>query len=125
MKAEDIDSEVVGCDPFAMERIDAADLAEIVLGCLGMELVLRQRFLPGQETKARLMDLDHECILHAADRTVTHREFGKVGVDLETHRSAVATSGVCLKRTCSHGGGLLCSLTPELTGAHAAGGAIG
>jgi len=102
LKAEDIDSKVVGRDSLAMKRIDAADFAEEMASCLGMELVLGKGLLTGQELEVALVYLDHECILPATDRTVAHGEFGEVRFDLETYRAAVATAFVFLNRASAH-----------------------
>lgn len=40
LQAENIDAEVVGRDAFPVEGINAADLAEKVPCCMGMELIL-------------------------------------------------------------------------------------
>jgi len=92
-----------------MKRVDAADLAEEVPRCLGMELVLRERLLASQKLEFALVHFDHECVLLAADRTVAHGEFRKVCLDLEADRTAMTTAFVLMKRTtthcCSKGGG--------------------
>ena len=96
------DAEVVGRDPFAMKRVDAADLAEEMAGGPGVEPVFAERLFAGKQGEPCFMHLDHECILPAADRAVTHRKFGKVGLDLEADGAAVATSKVFLHWTTTH-----------------------
>ena len=103
VEADDIDSKVVWRDSLAMKRIDAADFAEEVASCLGMELVLGKGFLTGQELKPALVHLDHERVLPATDRTVAHGEFREVRFDLETYRAAVTTALVFLNRSSAHG----------------------
>ena len=85
-----------------MKRIDAADLAEIVRSRLGMKLVLGERLRASEQLEAALVNLDHECILLSADRTVTSREFREVSFDLESDRSAVAAALVLLQWTTTH-----------------------
>jgi len=101
-KAEDIDSKVVGRDSLTMKRIDAADLAEEVASCLGMELVLGEGLLTGQELELALVHLDHERVLPATDRTVAHGEFREVRLDLETYCAAVTTALVFLNQAGAH-----------------------
>ncbi len=86
-----------------MERIDAADLAEEVTRGAGVELVLSERLFTSEKPELALVYLDHERVLHLADRTVAHREFGEVSFDLETNCPAVARATVGLERTRWHG----------------------
>jgi len=86
-----------------MKRVDAADLAEEVPGCLGVELVLGERIFAGPELELALVHLDHECVPFAADRTVAHGEFREVSFDLEVDRAAMTSAFVLLKRTTTHG----------------------
>lgn len=102
MEAEDVDSQIVGRDSLAMKRIDAADLAEEMPSCLGMELVLGQGLLAGQEPELALVNFNHEGVLPATDRTIAHGEFWKVRLDLEPNGTAVAAALVFLKRTTCH-----------------------
>jgi hypothetical protein len=50
-----------------MKWVDAANLAEVVPGCMGVKLVLGQSFLPCQQTKLAFVHLDHERVLLFAD----------------------------------------------------------
>src|SRR6266568_3530621 len=102
LKAENIDSKIVGRDTLAMKRIDAADLAEEVAGGLGVELVLSERLFARQQFKLALMHLDHKGILATADRAVARCEFREIGFDLKSDRAAVATAFVFLKRATTH-----------------------
>jgi hypothetical protein len=102
LEAEDIDSKVIGRDSLAMKRIDATDLAEKVASCVGMELVLGKGLLAGQELELALMNLNHECVLSATDRTVAHGEFREVRFDLKTYRAAVTTAFVFLNQASAH-----------------------
>lgn len=78
-----------------MKRVDSADLTEIVLRRVCMELVKRKRLLSLEQFELILMDFDHECILASTDRTVARRELRKICRNGEDHRSAVATTVIC------------------------------
>ena len=90
-----------------MKWVDAANLAEEVPCCSGMKLVLGQRLLAGQEPELALMNLDHEGVFLATDRAIAHGEFGKVCLNLEPNRAAVAAALVFLKGTLCHGVGAM------------------
>lgn len=76
-----------------MERVDAADLAEIMLRGVRMKLIQGQRICASLELELTLVDFDHECILAAADGTVAGREFRKFRLDFKAHCPAMARPG--------------------------------
>ena len=63
VEAEDVDAEVVGRDPFAMKRINAASLAKEMTRGHGVEAVLGKRVLPGEQPEPAFVDLHHQRIL--------------------------------------------------------------
>lgn len=87
-----VDSQVIWRNTLAMKRVYATNFAEEVPSSSGMELVLCQRRIAGNQLEVTLMHLDHESIPSTTDRTVAHREFWKVSFDLETNGAAVATA---------------------------------
>lgn len=101
-QAEDIDAQVVRRDPLAMEGVDTADLAEVVLGSVSVKLVFGQELPALEQFELALVDLDHECVLLIADGTVTHGELREVRFDLEANRAAMTTPPVRLKRAATH-----------------------
>ena len=102
VETEHIDAQVVGRDPLAVEGIDAAHLAEEVPSGLGVELILGQGRLAGEQFELALVNLDHECVLAPTDRAIAHGEFGEVGFDLETDRAAVATADIRFQWSSTH-----------------------
>ena len=96
MQAKNVNAKTVGRDALAVERVDAADLAEVVLRHPRVKLILGKRFLARQELKLTFMDLDHECVLAPTNRAITHGEFRKVSFDLEAHGTAMTTALVLL-----------------------------
>src|SRR5258707_673162 len=85
-----------------MERIDAANAAEIMLRRERMELIEPQRVVAAQQVEPAFVHFDHQRILAPADRTVARRELGEVGIDLEGDCAAVATAAICLDRPSAH-----------------------
>ena len=104
VKAMHVDSKVIRCNPFAMERVDATGLAEEMGSGSGMEAVFGEKLCSGQQSKVTLMHFDHERIPAFADGAVTHGELRKIGLNLETHCTAVAGSCVALHRSRTHCG---------------------
>jgi len=102
VKAMHVDSKVIRCNPFAMERVDATGLAEEMGSGSGMEAVFGEKLCSGQQSKVTLMHFDHERIPAFADGAVTHGELRKIGLNLETHCTAVAGSCVALHRSRTH-----------------------
>src|SRR3954464_705476 len=90
VEAEDVDAEVIGCDALAVERVDAARLAEEVTRRMRMEAILGKRVLTGQKLEPRFVHLDHQRVLAPADRAVARGELGKIGLDAKRDRTAVA-----------------------------------
>jgi hypothetical protein len=86
-----------------MERVDAANLAEVVPSSFGMKLVLGQCVLTCQQTKLALVYLDHECVLLLADRTIAGRQLREVSLDLKAYGTAVATALKDLDGALRHG----------------------
>lgn len=99
----DVDAEVVRRDALAMKRVDATHLAEKVPRSFGVELVLRERLHARQQLEPAFVSLHHERVFHAADRTVTHGEFRKVGFNLKAHGAAVAATSEFLYNIFTHG----------------------
>src|SRR5262252_8816754 len=92
VETEDVDAEIVGRDALAMEGIDAAFLAEEMARGHGVEPVLGEPILPGEQLEPSLVNSHHQRILAATDRAVARRQLGKIGLDLELDRPAVTTS---------------------------------
>ncbi|MDV7392046.1 hypothetical protein RZS08_11850, partial [Arthrospira platensis SPKY1] len=91
-KAVDVYPEVIRRYSLPMERVNTANLAEEVLSCLGVKLVLRERLLAREETKLALVHLDHERILLPANRTVARSQFRKVSLYLKADCATVTAS---------------------------------
>jgi len=102
MQAEHIDAEVVRRHPLPVKRINTADSAEKMPGSMGVELIFRQKIFARKQFELTFVHLDHECIFSATDRAIAGRQFGKIGLDFEPHRTAVATAFVILKWTMRH-----------------------
>src|SRR5258706_1137532 len=67
VEAENVDAQIVGRDALAVERIDAAHLAEEMPGGAGVEAVFGQRVFAGQQLETALVHLDHQRIPAPAD----------------------------------------------------------
>jgi hypothetical protein len=117
VEAEHIDAKMVRRDALAVEWVDAAGLAEVVPGSLRVELVLGEELVAREKLELAFVDLDHESILATADRAVAHGELRKVGFDLESDRSAMATADMRLQWTATHSLALRRGLTFESSGA--------
>src|SRR6267154_4555693 len=74
VKAMNVDSQIVRSHALAMERVDAADLAEEVNRGFRMEPVLGKRLRSRQQFELALVHFDHERILPLADRAVAYGE---------------------------------------------------
>jgi len=76
--------------------INAADAAEVVLGCVGIELVELEVFFTLYQTKPGQEHRSHNCSLATADRTVAPpwvlNAIGKI--KLQLHGAAVARGAV-------------------------------
>ena len=104
VKAMNVDSKIVGCDPLPMKGIDSADFAEEMGGRLGVELVFGERFVASQQPELAFMDLDHKRVLASTNRAVTHGEFRKIRLDYKPHGTAVAGAKVLLESAGGHAG---------------------
>ena len=93
VEAEHVDAIVVRRHSFAMEGIDAANAAEVMLRGERVELIQAQRFVAAQQTEpVFFVHFHHQRILAPADRAVARRRFRNVGVDFEGDGAAVATA---------------------------------
>ena len=97
IEAVHINTEMVGCDAFAMEWVDAAGFAEKMMRCTRVELVLGQRLGASQQLEAAFVNFDHQGVLAATHRAVASRQFGKICFDLEADGAAVTASCVALQ----------------------------
>jgi len=96
IQAMHVNAEMVGCDAFAVESIDAAGLAEEMMCRLRMKLVFAERFGAGQQGEVAFVHLDHQRILHPAQRAIAGSQLREVGRDLKPDRAAVAAAGITL-----------------------------
>lgn len=101
-QAKHVDAKEVRRHAFAMERIYAARSTEVVAGRLRVKLVLDQAVASTQQPKPRFVNLDHERVLAAADRTIAGRQLGEVGLDLEVDGAAVAAARVSSNGSSTH-----------------------
>src|SRR4029453_5066391 len=107
VETEDVDAEIVGRGPLAMEGINAASLAEEMTRGLRVEAVLGERVLAGEQPEPAFVDLHHQRILAAADRAVARRQLGKISLDLELDGAAVTASEVLARGSAGHGGAVV------------------
>ncbi len=66
-KTEHIDAKVVRSNALAVKGINTTYLAEKVPCSLGVELVLREKFLARKQGELALMDFDHQRVFLFAD----------------------------------------------------------
>jgi hypothetical protein len=85
-----------------MERVNTADLAEIVARCLGMKLVLGKEFLPAEQLEFRLVNFDHKCVFAFANGAVADGQLKEVSFDFETHLAAMTAASIGLEWTVAH-----------------------
>ena len=102
VETEDVDAKVFGRDALAVERIDPARLAKVVGRRVGVKLVGGERRHVAEQAKRAFMHLHHQRVLAPADRAVTGRQLGEVGVDLKPDRAAVAATGIGFTWAVSH-----------------------
>src|SRR6266542_1416058 len=102
VKAENVDTEIIRRDAFAMERIDSTHVAETMARSHRVESVLHKRIFSGQQLESALVDFHHQRVLASTDRTIARRQLGEVGLDLELDRPAMATAAVLLHWSSTH-----------------------
>ena len=102
IETEDVDAEVVGRYALAVERVDPTCLAKVVGRGVGMKLVGGERPHVAEQAKRALMHLHHQRVLAPANRAVTGRQFGEIGIDFKSDRAAVAATGIGFAWTASH-----------------------
>ena len=70
-----INAKVVGRGAFIMKDIDAANLAEVMLGDFHIPLIERQALLAGCYAHISFWDFHHDRVAHRAKGTITCRKF--------------------------------------------------
>lgn len=94
IETEDVDAKVFGRDALAVERVDPTGFAKVVGRRVGVKLVGGDRRHVAEQAKRALMHLHHQRVLAPANRAVTGRQLGEIGIDFKPDRAAVAATGI-------------------------------
>src|SRR4029079_1342433 len=99
VEAAGVDVDLVRIGTRHIERMNAARLAEMMFGDLGVELVGREIALALQQFELPARHDQMPDAFFAADRAVADRHAVEIGGDAETHAAAVASVFQYLHRT--------------------------